>query len=183
MSESIETTDSHAQETVWKRRGLFAAAAALVAAIFGKLAEERVEAGTDGEVVLGMTQTTSGSTQTICIIDKRHRFRRRMQRRDRRLGSPRLGQPVWSLWLDGERDGERCRRAIRHLRPTRRSLYCVFGEVGRPASRAALRTIDLHFHDLRHEGDSRFGGSTRDLIGHPTVHHGNGDAPKQVTVN
>jgi hypothetical protein len=44
-----------------------------------------------------------------------------------------------------------------------------------PESRAALRTIDLHFHDLRHEAGSRWLEAgwplhkVRDMLGHATI--------------
>jgi hypothetical protein len=44
------------------RRGLLAAAAALVAGLVGRLTEAHVEAGTDGDVVLGASNSTTGST-------------------------------------------------------------------------------------------------------------------------
>ncbi|HEY1305055.1 MAG TPA: hypothetical protein VGF24_15970 [Vicinamibacterales bacterium] len=49
-----------------KRRGLLAAAAALAAGFIAKLAEQPVEAGTDGDVVLGSSNSTSGSTSLTC---------------------------------------------------------------------------------------------------------------------
>jgi len=56
-------------EKGWKRRGLFAAAAALVAAVVARVTERPVEAGSDGDVVLGAANvanaTTSISTSPI----------------------------------------------------------------------------------------------------------------------
>jgi hypothetical protein len=49
-------------ENVRKRRGLFAAGAALVAAIVAKVTEQRVEAGSDGDVVLGGSNMESTET-------------------------------------------------------------------------------------------------------------------------
>jgi hypothetical protein len=46
----------------WKRRGLIAAAWAAVAAIVARQTTEPVEAGVDGDVVLGVANTTTGIT-------------------------------------------------------------------------------------------------------------------------
>jgi len=46
----------------WKRRGLFGMAAALVAGFMARVAEQPVEAGTDGDVVLGASNTESTTT-------------------------------------------------------------------------------------------------------------------------
>jgi hypothetical protein len=46
----------------FKRRGLFAAAAALVAAVVAKVTEQPVLAGVDGDVVLGAANTTANVT-------------------------------------------------------------------------------------------------------------------------
>jgi hypothetical protein len=49
-----------------QRRGLFAAVAALAAAVVAKVTEQKVEAGSDGDVVLGGSNTT---TQTTIITN------------------------------------------------------------------------------------------------------------------
>jgi hypothetical protein len=49
-----------------KRRGLLAAAVACVAALVAKLSEQPVSAGVDGDVVLGASNTTAGTTKITC---------------------------------------------------------------------------------------------------------------------
>jgi hypothetical protein len=49
-----------------KRRGLFAAGAALVAGLIAKLSEQSVSAGVDGDVVLGVSNSTTGATEVRC---------------------------------------------------------------------------------------------------------------------
>jgi hypothetical protein len=51
-----------------KRRGLLAAGAALMAGLIGKLSEEPVSAGTDGDVVLGQNNTVAGFTAVTCTL-------------------------------------------------------------------------------------------------------------------
>jgi hypothetical protein len=65
MNDTNSTTTVE-PERVWKRRGLFAAAAALVAAVVARVSEQRMEAGSDGDVVLGTSNTTAGVTQVNC---------------------------------------------------------------------------------------------------------------------
>jgi hypothetical protein len=50
------------EDKPWKRRGLFAAAAALVAAVVGRVTEQPVSAGVDGDVVLGASNVSTSST-------------------------------------------------------------------------------------------------------------------------
>ena len=62
------STDTHNKtvEKTWRRRGLFAAAAALVAGVVSRVTEQRVEAGTDGDVVLGADNATASQTAVFC---------------------------------------------------------------------------------------------------------------------
>src|SRR5215471_19568827 len=55
-------TQRRNDEQVWKRRGLFAAGAALVAAVVAKVTEQPILAGVDGDVVLGASNTTTALT-------------------------------------------------------------------------------------------------------------------------
>ena len=48
------------------RRGLLAAVAALVAGLVATFSEEKVQAGTDGDVVLGASNSTAGTTKITC---------------------------------------------------------------------------------------------------------------------
>jgi hypothetical protein len=57
-----ETNEQGMANHTWKRRGLIAAAWAAVAAIVARQTTEPVEAGVDGDVVLGASNTTAGST-------------------------------------------------------------------------------------------------------------------------
>jgi hypothetical protein len=57
-----ETDEQRIASHTWKRRGLIAAAWAAVAAIVARQTTEPVEAGVDGDVVLGAANTTTGST-------------------------------------------------------------------------------------------------------------------------
>jgi hypothetical protein len=59
---AAQTPEGNRQGEVLKRRGLFAAAAALVAAVVAKVTEQKVEAGVDGDVVLGASNFTTGTT-------------------------------------------------------------------------------------------------------------------------
>ena len=68
MAELNENHNEAAQKT-WKRRGVFTAAAALIAAVVGKVTEQRVIAGTDGDVVLGGSNTET-TTTTITNISE-----------------------------------------------------------------------------------------------------------------
>jgi hypothetical protein len=75
-----EPTSGEQRETqTWKRRGLFAVAAALVAAFVGRATEQKVEAGVDGDVVLGSTNTTP--TPTV-IVSEQDAFVARAQSSD-----------------------------------------------------------------------------------------------------
>jgi len=65
MAESNDTQNKTAEKT-WKRRGLFAAAAALFAGVVARVSEQRVEAGTDGDVVLGTTNISPFGTAVWC---------------------------------------------------------------------------------------------------------------------
>jgi hypothetical protein len=70
MSTSVNTRDDgDSVHKTWKRRGVFAAATALVAAVVGKVTEQRVLAGTDGDVVLGGSNTET-TTTTITNISE-----------------------------------------------------------------------------------------------------------------
>jgi hypothetical protein len=63
MIATTETRDNaDGAQNTWQRRGLFAAVAALVAGVLARLSEQRVEAGTDGDVILGASNTTTGVT-------------------------------------------------------------------------------------------------------------------------
>jgi hypothetical protein len=57
-----ETNEQGMASHTWKRRGLIAAAWAAVAAIVARQTTEPVEAGVDGDVVLGASNTTTGLT-------------------------------------------------------------------------------------------------------------------------
>jgi len=57
-----ETDEQRIASQAWKRRGLLAAAWAAVAAIVARQTTEPVEAGVDGDVVLGAANTTIGIT-------------------------------------------------------------------------------------------------------------------------
>jgi hypothetical protein len=61
MAESTNSQNKTVEKT-WTRRGLFAAAAALVAGAVARVSEQRVMAGTDGDVVLGSPNNTIGIT-------------------------------------------------------------------------------------------------------------------------
>jgi len=61
FAESTDIQNKTAEKT-WKRRGLFAAAAAMVAGVVARVSEQRVQAGTDGDVVLGATSTSTAQT-------------------------------------------------------------------------------------------------------------------------
>jgi hypothetical protein len=64
-----DASQKNSEGKVWQRRGLFAAAAALVTAVVARVTEQPVEAGSDGDVVLGAANvanaTTSISTSLI----------------------------------------------------------------------------------------------------------------------
>src|ERR1700730_17588426 len=63
VTESERDTDERRMAShTWKRRGLIAAAWAAVAAIVAKRATEPVEAGVDGDIVLGAANTTTTVT-------------------------------------------------------------------------------------------------------------------------
>ena len=49
-----------------RRRGLLAAVAALVAGLVATFSEEKIQAGTDGDVVLGASNSTAGTTKITC---------------------------------------------------------------------------------------------------------------------
>jgi hypothetical protein len=67
MPASRETTsNSESSPKTWRRRGLLAAAATAVAAAVAKLTEQPTLAGTDGDVVLGAANSTSGVTAITC---------------------------------------------------------------------------------------------------------------------
>jgi hypothetical protein len=57
-----DTDEQRMASQTWKRRGLIAAAWAAVAAIVARQTTEPVEAGVDGDVVLGAGNTTAGIT-------------------------------------------------------------------------------------------------------------------------
>jgi hypothetical protein len=64
-------TTSHSGQSVLsdqtlKRRGLLAAAATFVAGLVANLSEARLSAGTDGDVVLGTNNFTTGNTFVMC---------------------------------------------------------------------------------------------------------------------
>jgi hypothetical protein len=61
----VDPSASDSTKTV-TRRGLIAAAAALVTAFVGGISEETIQAGSDGDVVLGASNTTAGSTRITC---------------------------------------------------------------------------------------------------------------------
>jgi hypothetical protein len=63
---TAQTPGGNKEGEVLKRRGLFAAAAGLVAAVVAKVTEQPVQAGTDGDVVLGATNTTPTQTVIVC---------------------------------------------------------------------------------------------------------------------
>src|SRR6516165_10409909 len=70
MISPVNTRDNgDSVKKTWKRRGLFTAGAALVAAVVGKVTEQRVMAGTDGDVVLGGSNTET-TTTTITNISE-----------------------------------------------------------------------------------------------------------------
>ena len=56
-----ETQQSDSSSQTIKRRGLFAAAVALIGAVVAKVTEQPVQAGVDGDVVLGASNTTTAS--------------------------------------------------------------------------------------------------------------------------
>jgi hypothetical protein len=62
VTKSAETDEQRIASHTWKRRGLIAAAWAAVAAIVAKQTTAPVEAGIDGDVVLGTFNTTTGTT-------------------------------------------------------------------------------------------------------------------------
>jgi hypothetical protein len=66
MTEQTATKSAEGEQRMashtWKRRGLIAAAWAAVAAIVARQTTEPVEAGVDGDVVLGNSNTTTGIT-------------------------------------------------------------------------------------------------------------------------
>ena len=68
MAELIDYHNEAAQKT-WKRRGVFAAATGLVAAVVSKATEQRVMAGTDGDVVLGGLNTETTTTTITNITE------------------------------------------------------------------------------------------------------------------
>src|SRR6478735_7076819 len=65
--ETPESARTLGQEagTPLRRRGLFAAAAAVVAGLVAKFSEEPVEAGADGDVVLGTTNNEATPTSIL----------------------------------------------------------------------------------------------------------------------
>ena len=68
MAESTDTPNKTA-EIAWQRRGLFAAAAALFAGFVARVTEQRVMAGTDGDVVLGGLNTETTTTTITNITE------------------------------------------------------------------------------------------------------------------
>ena len=93
MSDSITASGSE-HERGWKRRGLFAAAAALVAAVVGRVTEQPVEAGVDGDVVLGAdnnatltTRITATNADGIGFVG--------LVMQERRAGASFGGEPIW----------------------------------------------------------------------------------------
>jgi hypothetical protein len=60
---TAQAPEGNKEVETFKRRGLFAAAAALVAAVVAKVTEQPVLAGVDGDVVLGATNTTANVTR------------------------------------------------------------------------------------------------------------------------
>jgi hypothetical protein len=62
MKAERDTDEQRGASHTWKRRGLIAAAWAAVAAIVARQTTEPVEAGVDGDVVLGASNTTAKST-------------------------------------------------------------------------------------------------------------------------
>ena len=65
VTKSAETDEHGMARHTWKRRGLIAAAWAAVAAIVARRTTEPVEAGMDGDVVLGAPNTTTGTTTIV----------------------------------------------------------------------------------------------------------------------
>jgi hypothetical protein len=61
-TKQAETDEQRIASHAWKRRGLIAAAWAAVAAIVARQTTEPVEAGVDGDVVLGANNTTIATT-------------------------------------------------------------------------------------------------------------------------
>ena len=79
-TKSAETDEQGMASHSWKRRGLIAAAWAAIAAIVARQTTEPVEAGVDGDVVLGAGNTTTGITSifnTTAGSDGLHRMLRR----------------------------------------------------------------------------------------------------------
>ena len=73
MAETTDLQNKTAEKT-WKRRGLFAAAAAFVAGVVTRVSEQQVQAGTDGDVVLGAANTTTGFTSITCTTPNSNGF-------------------------------------------------------------------------------------------------------------
>ncbi len=68
---ATEHAETHAQQPdgatrILRRRGLLAAAVAVMAGLVAKITEQPVEAGVDGDVVLGAANTTASDTSIAC---------------------------------------------------------------------------------------------------------------------